>query len=236
MINVDPFVASYNEDELKYASIGRPSLNSHILAHPKSTAPTVQQIFDAQDIFQQSHLMGLDFAKWALKGASIGLLIAAAKIPFRQFSQLTLRKISKHVLENKFGRLNVYYHMVVPDVLGGAILGMSYHAYFNVFGSDAPGDQIWWNRLVGGAIFGTAAVSLFARPNLWWMGFYGGGLLGLSAYTWAHANMAHTKGTVGSVILVPGLSDEQRARQARKDHIHALSLELPFKYNTIQEL
>lgn len=126
--------------------------------------------------------------------------------------------------------------MFIPDILGGAILGMAYHGYFHVLAKDKEGDDILLNRLVGGAIFGTAAISTLVRPSLWWAGLYGGAMLGMASYSWAYANMANTRGTVGSVVLVPGLSDEQRERQARKDHIHALSLELPIKYNTIQDL
>lgn len=104
-INIDPFISQYNEDTLKYASIGRPMQSSHVLPHPEPATSVLQNISNARNIFDQSDIMGIDFIKYGLKGAGLAVFFLVGRIPFRQYSQLTLRKISKQVLENNFGRL-----------------------------------------------------------------------------------------------------------------------------------
>lgn len=127
--------------------------------------------------------------------------------------------------------------MIRPSAMVGAALGMSYYSFFYFIWKQQPGQSLLTYRTLGGAFFGALVVMSLYHPKLWWAGLYGGGAAGLFVHSLVNMNQANTRGTPGSVIPVANLlTDEQRKRQANKDYIHTLSLQLPIKYDTLQEL
>ena len=138
---------------------------------------------------------------------------------------------------NKLTKL--YYRaniaLCIPNAIVGAGLGVSYHAFFNVFWKEPIRGDTFSHTVYGGAIYGAFVAVMLFHPRSIWGGMVAGAFLNVLKDELVHSNRTSTRETVGSVIPLPGLTSEQRDRQASKDYIHFLSLQPSFKFDTLKD-
>lgn len=103
--NTDPFISHYNEDVFKYNQIGRPVRGHEVQSHPDSRKSFAARVWDCRDFIFQEDVYPLELLKWGFKGAFIASAFTCGLvIPLKTIPQLTLRKMSKYIDENNFGR------------------------------------------------------------------------------------------------------------------------------------
>jgi len=118
----------------------------------------------------------------------------------------------------------VYRDLLIPYVAGGALASSGYYLFYHQMWTKNSSWSPFWDQIVGYGIYGSILTSAFIHPAQWWLGLYGGAAFGLVAYTFMYGNAFGNKSTKGYSIQLPGLTEEERARQNARDHIHQLSM------------
>jgi hypothetical protein len=100
-----PLTSKHVEDSLKSSYLSQPLENEHRLEVVRPSQPLMKQLWSSFNIFQEHHYFVLDAARYAIKGAIIGIVGGlTAGIIMKNYSNLAIRKIAYYMNENLFAQ------------------------------------------------------------------------------------------------------------------------------------
>ncbi len=103
---ITPITGRYNEDILKNAYLGKPSVSIHYthVRHPRPHDPSQEHLKDYADMLHDHHHDIPNTARYALKGAVLGAFFGLSIASLmRKTNNIALRKFSYFIKENTFG-------------------------------------------------------------------------------------------------------------------------------------
>jgi len=219
------FTGKYNEDEIKFSHLHKPLSKDHHARHPRPKDPMREHVLDYADMLTDHHHDIMNTVRYFAKGAVAGAIIGITAGPLlKRFNPLAIRKISQYMRDNTFGRLEVYRDLIIPYVIGGGLASAGYYTFYYQMWTKNSGWSPFWDQVIGYGIYSSVLTTVFLHPSHWYMGFYAGAAFGLCSYYLTKGNLWGNRSTKGYTIELPGMTEEERAKQTNRDFIHALSM------------
>ncbi|KRX02894.1 hypothetical protein PPERSA_04097 [Pseudocohnilembus persalinus] len=216
-------VSADTEDSYKVGVLGKPTQHSHFHLHPKQSDSYTKQIFDTRDMFYDNHNLVLNTAKYALKGAFIGGLLATSiSLTYRQIPSLVLKKMFKYVRDNNFGSVKMFTHIASPYMVSGALAGSSWYIWYHLLW-DKAGKNGFYEQVFGYGIYGMLSTAFLTHPKHYWAGALIGSFVGFLSWYVYQSNHYNNTNTQGYYIPIAELSEEEKIKQRNKDIVFELS-------------